>query len=80
MMPAYGIGVDLRGGDMLVADVHNWHGNSEIWTTPDQDKRNALLPKIYKDNASVGTLGSGTDYARISMVCYLRERMIECPV
>ena len=51
LMPAYGIGVDLRAGD----------------------------PKIHKDNISVGTLGAGTDYSRISLVCYLRERMIECP-
>ena len=79
LMPAYGIGVDLRGGDVLVADVHQYHANTEIWTTPEQDARNALLPKIHKDNISVGTLGAGTDYSRISLVCYLRERMIECP-
>ena len=80
MMPAYGIGVDIRGGDVLIADVHQYHCNSEIYTTPDQDKRNALLPKIHKDNMSVGTLGAGTDYSRISLVCYLREKMLECPI
>ena len=79
MMPGYGIGIDLRGGDMLVADVHQFHCNTEMWTTPEQDARNALLPKIHKDNVAVGTLGAGTDYSRISLVCYLREKMIECP-
>jgi hypothetical protein len=65
---------------MLVADVHQWHCNSELWSTPEQDARNALLPKIHKDNVSVGTLGAGTDYSRISLVAYLREKIIECPV
>ena len=79
LMPAYGIGIDLRHGDILVADVHQFHANTEMWTTPEQDARNALLPKIHKDNMAVGTLGAGTDYARISMVCYLREKIILCP-
>ena len=78
VIPAYGIGVDIRGGDVLVADVHQFHANTEIWTTPEQDERNALLPKIHKDNISVGTIGAGTDYSRISLVCYLREKMIDC--
>ena len=80
MIPAYGIGVDLRRGDVLVADVHQYHCNSEMWTTPEQDARNLRLPKIHKDNVSVGTLGAGTDYSRISLVCYLREKMLECPI
>ena len=80
MIPAYGIGIDLREGDVLVADVHQYHANTEIWTTPEQDQRNALLPRLLKDNLKIGTLGAGTDYARISMVCYLREKMIDCPI
>ena len=80
LIPAYGIGVDLRHEDVLVADVHQFHANTELWTTPEQDARNALLPKIHKDNIAAGTLGAGTDYSRISLVCYLREKIIDCPV
>ena len=80
LIPAYGIGVDLRHEDVLVADVHQFHANTELWTTPEQDARNALLPKIHNDNPAVGILGSGTDYTRISLVCYLREKVIDCPI
>lgn len=30
IIPKYGVAVDLRGGDVLLADVHQWHGNSKI--------------------------------------------------
>tara|TARA_R110001592_G_scaffold42833_3_gene139004 strand:- start:4321 stop:5268 length:948 start_codon:yes stop_codon:yes gene_type:complete len=78
MLPAYGIGIDMRGGDILCADVHQFHCNSEIWTTPDQDERNKQLKKEFNQNSTVGTVGAYEDYSRISLVCYLREAMIDC--
>ena len=29
-MPQYGIGVDVRTGDVLYMNVHEWHGNLPI--------------------------------------------------
>ena len=78
MLPAYGIGIDLRQDDILIADVHNYHCNSEIWTTSEQDKKNDILPKVFKANPEVGTIGCYEDYARITFVSYLREKLINC--
>jgi len=78
MMPKYGIGIDIRHGDVLVADVHQYHCNSEIWTTPQQDEYNNKLPDIFKDNLSIGTEGLDQHYTRLSFVCHLRERLAHC--
>ena len=34
VMPAYGIAVDLHAGDVLLSDVHEWHGNTPIVGDP----------------------------------------------
>ncbi len=78
MIPAYGLGIDLRQDDILVANVHEYHCNSQIWTTKEQDEYNASLPRVFKKDKTVGTLGLDKDYARISMVSYLREKLIDC--
>lgn len=78
MLPRYGIGIDLRQDDVLVADVHQYHANSEIWTTPEDDEYNASLPKVFKGNPDVGTIGAYEDYSRITFVSYLREKLVEC--
>jgi len=78
MIPRYGIGIDLRQDDILVADVHQYHCNSEIWTTPEDDEYNASLPKVFKGNPEVGTVGAYEDYSRITFVSYLREKLINC--
>ena len=36
--PQYGIGVDVRNGDILFMDVHEWHGN---------------LPMVYKSKDAI---------------------------
>jgi len=78
MMPKYGIGIDMRHGDVLVADVHQYHCNSEMWTTLEQDEYNSSLKDIFKDNVEVGTDGLDKKYTRLSFVCYLREKLVEC--
>ncbi len=74
----YGIGVNLREGDILVADVHQYHSNTEYFTTPEQDIYNSKLEQVYKYNREVGTLGIEYDWSRISFVCYLREKLVNC--
>lgn len=79
LMPRYGLGINMRQGDLLIADVHQYHANTELWTTPEQDEYNKNNCESFSHvNKEVGTLGSEKDYSRLSFVCYLREKMINC--
>jgi len=78
MFPQYKIGFDVRTGDYLAMNVHEYHCNTEITETAEQKKYNESLPDIHFDDASTGTLGSNKKYTRISFVCYLREKLIDC--
>ena len=51
--PQYGIAFDVRNGDFLAMDVHEWHCNTK-------------LKAITKD------------FSRLSVVAYLRNKMIKC--
>ena len=79
MFPQFGVAIDLRTGDFLAMDVHEWHCNSELYETKEDKDYNKKLPKVFKDNPEVGTAGLDKDYTRLSFVCYLREKMITCP-
>ena len=76
MIPMYGLGINLREGDLLIADVHNWHCNSEIWTTKEDDIYNNNMANDF--NHLNPELYGNEKYSRISFVCYLREKLIEC--
>ena len=77
-IPAFGIGIDVRKNDVLCGKVSEYHSNTQIWTTPEQDTYNASIPRAFKKDTTVGTLGLDQDYARISFVSYLREKLIHC--
>ena len=62
--PQYKIAVDVRNGDYLAMDVHQWHANTEI--IPINDSDNNLKTKIQ------------LEHARLSIVSYLRKNMIKC--
>ena len=70
--PQYGICVDSRTGDFLAMDVHQWHSNTEF------------IPKSNKIYQVGGKMPSELDvkngwhFNRMSMVMYLREKMIRC--
>ena len=51
--PQFKVAIDVRDGDFLAMDVHEWHCNTKIHPI---DK----------------------DYTRLSLVAYLREKMIKC--
>lgn len=51
--PQYKVAIDVRHGDFLAMNVHEWHCNTKI-------------KPISKD------------YTRLSLVAYLREKMIKC--
>jgi hypothetical protein len=77
--PQFGIGVDVRHGDFLAMDVHEWHTNTPIYETEDDKAFNATLEPAFNDNPEVGTIGIYEKYTRLTFVCYLREKIIKCP-
>lgn len=78
LFPRYKIGVDLRTGDFLAMDVHEWHCNTEIRESPSDKKFNTDIPEIYLNDKETGTQGVDKKYSRLSFVCYLREKLIKC--
>ena len=61
-------------------DVHEWHCNTEMIESKDQKEYNKTLPSIYSNDMSTGTLGQEKMFTRISFVCYLREKLINCKI
>jgi hypothetical protein len=76
--PRFGVGFNVRTGDFLAMDVHEWHCNNEMTETNDQKEYNKRLPKIYSNSLTTGTLGQEKPFTRISFVCYLREKLVSC--
>ena len=79
VFPQFGIGINLRNNDFVVMDVHQWHSNTPITESEEDKEFNKSLPKVYKDNPAVGTVGIYELYTRLSFVCYLREKILNCP-
>ena len=77
--PQFGIGVDVRRGDFLAMDVHEWHTNTPIVETEEDKAFNESLEPVFKDNPDVGTVGIYEKYTRLTFVCYLREKISKCP-
>lgn len=78
LFPQYGIGFNVRTGDFLAMDVHQWHCNTPLYETPGDAEINKKLPCIYKNKPTNGILGSTDKYTRMAFVCYLREKMVDC--
>jgi len=80
VFPQYGIGFDVRHGDVLIMENCNtWHANTEIKESKSQRKYNESLKDIFNDNPEVGTAGLDKKYTRITIVCYLREKLLNEP-
>jgi hypothetical protein len=79
VFPQFGVGINLRNNDFVAMDVHQWHSNTPMYETPEDRKYNEAIPKVYKDNPDIGTAGLYELYTRISFVCYLREKLVNCP-
>jgi len=77
--PQFGIGVDVRRGDFLAMDVHEWHTNTPIIETAEDKAFNDSLEDVFNDNPDVGTVGIYEKYTRLTFVCYLREKISKCP-
>lgn len=66
--PQYGIAVNVRQGDFLAMDVHEWHCNTE------------LIPvnETIKGKWNNMEIKNKWYFNRLSVVCYLRDNMIRC--
>lgn len=78
IFPRYKIGFNVRTGDFLAMDVHEWHCNTEMTESAADKEYNKKLPKIHHDSTQTGTLGGEKPFTRISFVCYLREKLRGC--
>ena len=78
VFPKYRIAIDMRQGAHLCADVHEFHGNTEFYETDEDKIYNDTLPDIFHDNLEIGILGLNNRFSRISLVCYLRDKLKEC--
>ena len=68
--PQYGVCVDVRDGDFLAMDVHEWHCNTEFYpTNPAFIDKYTATPDEYVNQ---------WHFNRLSVVCYLREGMLRC--
>lgn len=79
IFPQYGVAIDLRNNDFVAMDVHQWHCNTPMYETEEDKAFNDKLDYAFKDNPEVGTVGIYEKYTRISFVCYLREKIADCP-
>jgi len=78
MFPRFGVGFNLRTGDFVAMDVHEWHCNAPIHETKEDAAFNKSLPDIRTRDAETGVIGSQECYQRISFVCYFREKLSDC--
>ena len=79
VFPQFGVGISLRNNDFVAMDVHQWHANTPIYETEEDKEYNETIDQDYKDNPEVGTEGLYKKYTRLSFVCYLREKIANCP-
>ena len=79
VFPQYGVAINLRNNDFCAMDVHQWHSNTPIYETEEDKQYNETIDSDFKDNPKVGTAGLYQKYTRISFVCYLREKIADCP-
>lgn len=78
IFPRYKVGVNLRTGDFIAMDVHEWHCNTELKEDASDKKFNSSIPEIYRNDKETGTQGIDKLYSRVSFVCYLREKLADC--
>jgi len=79
VFPQFGVAINIRNNDFCAMDVHQWHSNTPLYETDEDKKYNETLEKDYHDNPDVGTEGLYKNYTRLSFVCYLREKIANCP-
>ncbi len=64
-LPEYKIAFDIRDGDTLYFDAHEYHCNTEF--------------KVLSDKLPIDDLADNNFAGRMSIVCYMRNKMKDCP-
>ena len=64
-LPEYKIAINVKSGDTLIFDAHEFHANTEM--------------KVLSDILPIDNLTGKPFGGRISIVAYLRNRISECP-
>ena len=80
MFPRFRVGFDVRTGDFLAMDVHEWHTNSPMYETEEDKEFNKKLPDIRTRDPESGVVGTDKLYQRLTFVCYFREKLQKCDV
>ena len=78
MFPRYEVGFDVRSGDFLAMDVHEWHTNSPFIETKEDKEYNKTLPEIRTRDPETGVKGTEHKFQRLTFVCYFREKLSNC--
>lgn len=55
VLPKWGVGFDLQNGDLLLTDVHQWHGNTPIHNVDPKAVRISLVMYYRKNMINCGT-------------------------
>tara|TARA_B100001094_G_scaffold35552_1_gene29563 strand:+ start:11730 stop:12899 length:1170 start_codon:yes stop_codon:yes gene_type:complete len=72
--PQYGVAVDVRHGDFLAMDVHQYHCNTEFSAVA----VGASATETSDKNASAKAGGAARRFNRMAIVAYLRSDMLKC--
>jgi hypothetical protein len=78
MFPRFGVGFDVRTGDYISMDVHEWHCNSPMYETKEDKTYNLSIPDIRSRDPTSGLLGSEERFQRLTFVCYFRDKLQAC--
>lgn len=78
MFPRFRVGIDVRSGDFVAMDVHEWHTNSKLYETEEDKEYNKKLPDIRTRDPETGVVGSDHRFQRLTFVCYFREKLEHC--
>jgi hypothetical protein len=78
LFPRFGVGFDVRTGDFIAMDVHEWHCNTPMYETPEDKVYNMSLPDIRSRDPTTGLIGSEQRFQRLTFVCYFRDRLQVC--
>ncbi len=78
LFPRFNAAFNLRTGDFVAMDVHEWHCNAPIHETKEDAAFNMSIPDIRTRDAATGVIGSQERFQRISFVCYFREKLEDC--
>jgi hypothetical protein len=78
LFPRFKAGINLRTGDFVAMNVHQFHCNAKIYETAEDKAYNKRLPDIRTRDPATGVVGSQELFQRISFVCYFREKIEDC--